>query len=209
MRLLGMTEEAQAAVAAFHDVAPPADLGPHMTALSDRERRFVWAYLLNGGNGAEAARMAGYSDRAEGAKVRACMLMQREKVIAAMNEVAWRDMRGAALLAALRLKQMLDKPDHPDHTKAIGMVLSRVGYSEKTAHEVLHKVEGPADRDMAAVEDLRMLKRLGVPREKLIEMYGFSGLGRYEAMLAAADAKALPAPVDAEFTEVADDAKSQ
>ena len=36
----------------------------------------------------------------------------------------------------------------------------------------------------AAVRDLRALLELGVAREKLIEIFGFSGLSRYEKMLA-------------------------
>jgi hypothetical protein len=36
----------------------------------------------------------------------------------------------------------------------------------------------------AAVEDLQRLKSLGVPREQLLETFGYSGLDRYEKLLA-------------------------
>jgi hypothetical protein len=42
----------------------------------------------------------------------------------------------------------------------------------------------------AALDDLRALKALMVPREKLVEVFGFSGLDRYEKMLAVADQRA-------------------
>jgi hypothetical protein len=41
-----------------------------------------------------------------------------------------------------------------------------------------------------AVDDLARLKALGVPHEKLLEVFGFSGLGRYERMLAEREARA-------------------
>jgi hypothetical protein len=34
------------------------------------------------------------------------------------------------------------------------------------------------------VEDLQRLKSLGVPREQLLETFGYSGLDRYEKLLA-------------------------
>ena len=39
------------------------------------------------------------------------------------------------------------------------------------------------DHNAEALEQLRVMKRLGVAHEKLIEMFGYSGLGRYEQML--------------------------
>jgi hypothetical protein len=40
-----------------------------------------------------------------------------------------------------------------------------------------------------AIEQLRVLKGLGVPQSKLIELFGFSGLGRYERLLTEADSR--------------------
>jgi hypothetical protein len=39
----------------------------------------------------------------------------------------------------------------------------------------------------AAIEDLRRLLALKVPREELVQIFGFSGLDRYEKMLEIAD----------------------
>jgi hypothetical protein len=43
----------------------------------------------------------------------------------------------------------------------------------------------------AALDDLKRLMTLGVPREKLLETFGFSGLSRYERMLAQRDGKVI------------------
>jgi hypothetical protein len=45
----------------------------------------------------------------------------------------------------------------------------------------------------AAIEDLRRLKMLGVPREQLIETFGYSGLDRYEKLLAERQPKLIEA----------------
>lgn len=48
--------------------------------LSKRKERFCREYTSNGGNGAQAARDAGYSDTGEGAKVMACRLLTEPNV---------------------------------------------------------------------------------------------------------------------------------
>jgi hypothetical protein len=64
-------------------------------------------------------------------------------------------------------------------------LLSRLGYSERATVDV--HVSGqielnPTDR---AVEDLKIMLDLGVPEEKLVESFGYSGLGRYRKMVEA------------------------
>jgi hypothetical protein len=49
------------------------------------------------------------------------------------------------------------------------------------------------DHGKAAVEALRYLKKLQVPRAVLVEQFGHSGLARYEAQLAAEDEAAAGA----------------
>lgn len=162
--------------------------GPKMAALRDRERRFVWAYLINAlndgvENGAQAARDAGYSDAKEGAKVRAHELLHRDDVLEAMSETAGRELRGLALPAVLALSKLLSKPTHADHRKAIEMVLNRVGHAERTAVDVNVSGHVTVNHTDEAIEQLKVLRDLGVPREKLLETFGFSGLARYEKML--------------------------
>lgn len=163
-----------------------------MQALPERERKFVWFYLTNEGspNGAQAARQAGYSDTAEGAKVRAHALLHRERVILALEEVgkkAFRGLLGPAVKAAAKL---IESEKHPDHSKSVFTTLARLGLGEKSTVDVNVGGELTVNHTDSALTDLRTLVGLGVAREKLIEIFGFSGLSRYEAMLAEQDARA-------------------
>lgn len=163
-----------------------------MLALSERERRFVWAYMLNAmtdgrENGSQAARDAGYSDIKGGCRVRAHGLLHRDSVLDAMNEVAGRELRGMAIPAVVALGKLLGKADHADHRKSIEMVLDRVGHGARTTIDVQHSGEVNVNHTDAALADLRKLKLLGVPRAELEKTFGFSGLTRYERMLEIAD----------------------
>jgi len=172
------------------------DFGPAMQACSDRERKFVWHYLLLGGKGegagAEAARRAGYSDTAEAAKVRAHYLMHRERVITAMDEVGRTAFRGLLIPAIAAQRALIENKDHPDHAKAVGSTLSRLGLTERTGVDVNVTGQVTVSHTDAALADLRALLALAVPREKLVEVFGHSGLQRYERMLAVADQRAGP-----------------
>lgn len=171
-----------------------SSFGPKMQALRDRERKFVWAYLINsmtevGANGAQSARDSGYSDVAEGCKVRAHGLLHREDVQAAIQELAVRELRGLALPALAALSSILKKPDHPDRQKVALSVLSRIGLGEQSGISLQVSGEVTVNHTDAALADLRVLLAMGVPREKLVETFGHSGLTRYERMLAELDAK--------------------
>jgi len=162
--------------------------GPKMQSLRDRERKFVWAYLINsmtpvGANGAQSARDAGYSDRAEACKVRAHGLLHRQDVQEALQETAMRELRGLALPALAAVADILRKPDHPDRQKVALSVLSRLGMGEQSGLNLNVTGEVAVNHTDAALDDLKRLVDLGVPREKLIETFGFSGLSRYAKML--------------------------
>ncbi len=176
-----------------------------MQALSERERKFVWFYITNEGppNGAQAARDAGYSDVAEAAKVRAHYLLQRERVILALEEVGKKAFRGLLGPAVKATAAMINNPLHPDHAKTVSSTLARLGLVEKSGIDVSVSGELTVNHTDAALNDLRALMGLGVARDKLVEIFGFSGLSRYEKMLAEVDGKRLPGPViDADFSEV-------
>jgi phage terminase small subunit len=168
------------------------ELGPRMQALPERERKFVWFYLTNEGppNGAQAARDAGYSDSSEGAKVRAHALLHRERVILALEEVGKQAFRGLLGPAVKAAAQLIQNEKHADHSKAVFTTLARLGLGEKSSVDVNVSGEVSVNHTDAALNDLRTLLGLGVAREKLIEIFGFSGLSRYEKMLAEADARA-------------------
>lgn len=156
---------------------------------NDRERLFVWTYMFNGANGAQAARIAGYSDVKEGAKVRAHELLQREDINAALQELTQRYLFSLVPKAMIRLGELLDKPNHKQHAKAIDMTLARSPFVERTAVDHQHQHTHRVDHTSAAVEDLRRLKALGVAQDKLVEIFGFSGLSRYEKLLVEEDAR--------------------
>jgi phage terminase small subunit len=160
-------------------------IGPKMQACSEQER--IFAYALATGiatTATEAARRAGYVDNKNGSiKVTAHHVLHRPRVIEAIEEVCRTEFRGLIPLTIAAAKRVLEDPEHDDHVKMIVSLLSRLGYGEKASVDVNVTGEVVVNHTEAAVDDLRRLKELGVPREKLIEVFGFSGLDRYEAML--------------------------
>jgi len=161
-------------------------LGPKMMALGDRERRFVWFYCMNNGNATQAAKDAGYSNVAEGARVRAFELMHRQKILDAIGEAGRQMFKGLLVPAIAAMRAMIDRPDHPDHAKMVNSALDRLGLAGSSNVNVNMNVSGEVtvNHTDAALEDLRRLLLLRVPRETLVEMFGDSGLVRYERMLA-------------------------
>lgn len=163
-----------------------------MQALPERERKFVWFYLTNEGppNGAQAARDAGYSDASEGAKVRAHMLLHRERVILALEEVGKKAFRGLLGPAIKATAALIADSKHSDHAKTVSATLSRLGLVEKSGVDVTVSGELTVNHTDQALNDLRTLVGLGVAEEKLIEIFGFSGLSRYRKMLVEQEARA-------------------
>jgi hypothetical protein len=173
-------------------IMPPfAELPEAVQALGKESyRKFAWAYVFNGANGAAAARVAGYSDHLEAAKVRAHWLLQRDDIGAAIEGLSRRYLFSLAPKAVLKLNDLLDDKDHPKHDKAIAMVLDRTA-PVKTQVDVNLNGSVTVNHTDAAIEDLRRLTALGVPEAELERVFGYSGLGRYRRMLAAADAKLI------------------
>lgn len=102
------------------------EFGPKMRKLSDRQRAFVMVLVeFPALSGAEAARQAGYSDTADGAKVRACNLLQDKKIVEAMQEQAGKRLWATSLKAAARLDQLIDSEDEAVALKAAAAVLDR------------------------------------------------------------------------------------
>jgi hypothetical protein len=161
-------------------------LGPAMRALpSNKWRAFVEFYLLEEpgyGAQASAARLAGFgkpkTTPLNMARI-ASRLMRDDRMIAAIGEESKKIVRGGAPEAAKALLALVRDPAHKDHARAIGMVLARTD-PETTLQNinVTHKILDP---DQEAIEELRALRELGTPREKLLELFGANGLERLEA----------------------------
>jgi hypothetical protein len=180
--------------------------GPCMKALpSDRHRAFVIAlYQIPHGHGAHvaAAKLAGFGTSTSSIQswsVIASKLAHDEKILAALHEEDQKRIRASAPRAIRALQHLIEDPSAKDHVRGIGMVLDRVHPAE-TRHVV--DVHHHVDHDAEAVAQLRMLKGLNVARAKLEEVFGFSGLSRYERLLDFEDAKKRPGPPLIEGTTV-------
>lgn len=160
-----------------------SDLPPAIRDMkNERRRQFVWGYVFNGANAALAARFAGYSAVSGGDKVMGFRLLQDDEVQEAIRALTTRYLFSLAPKAVLRLEALLDNPKHPKHDKAIEMVLSRSGHGEQVNVNVSGSVT--LNHTDSALEDLKQLMALGASRAKLEEVFGVSGLERYERMLA-------------------------
>jgi hypothetical protein len=174
-------------------------LGPKMQACSERERIFAFAYATGIARTAkDAAGLAGYSDRKVSrtglrSNVLASMgaqILHRPRVIEAIEEVCRSEFRTLVPLTLGAAKRVLLNEEHPDHCKMIVSLLSRLGYGEKASVDVNVTGEVVVNHTDEAVEHLRLLKSLGVPHDELVKTFGYSGLGRYEQLLAERDGKA-------------------
>jgi hypothetical protein len=184
------------------DLANVETLGPAMTACTERERKFA---LALGSGAAEtyrhAALLAGYSDVKGGARVRAHVLMQRERVRLAIREVASQYLENLAGLAVKALRDALTDVRHPDRFKTASTILSRLGWGENSTININAEMK-VVDHKKEAIDDLRACIRLGLSEEKLLELFGFTGLGYYRRLMEEEDAKSLPAPIEATAAEI-------
>jgi hypothetical protein len=179
------------------------DFGPAMTACLPAERAFVLA-LLEGKSNAEAAKLSGWGNDAGTTTMAtfgriANRALSRSRVIDALQEEARKTIKSLVPSAITAVKDILTNTTHKDRAKVALNLIERTSPTV-TQHNVT--IEHKVDHDAEAVAQLRMLKSLGVARERLEEVFGFSGLSRYENLLAIEDAKNKPAIVDAEYTVV-------
>lgn len=165
----------------FSDV----DLGPAMQACSAMERRFVWFFVTGDEDDAtDAARKAGYVDNGNGAiRVTAHRLRHRERVIEAIKEVAAAELRAQIVPVLHATKRIIRNPKHPDHARTLATMLSRLGHGEKGSLDVNVSGQVTLSHTDASLNDLRILREMGVSRDVLERAFGFSGLPRLEKML--------------------------
>jgi hypothetical protein len=166
-------------------------LGPAMQALGPKHREFV-RYLVTGkpGHGAltRAYRLAGYrSGNPSTLSKEAHKLSRDTRIIEAIAEESRKVIRVGHPEAVAALFDIIRDKDHRDRARAIGMILDRVDPAiSKHSVDVVHRHEDP---DRAALEELKALRQLGTPRQKLLELYGPNGLDRLEALEAAESAQ--------------------
>ena len=116
---------------------------PALSKLTDKQKRFVIAYLETGGaNETEAARIAGYSEtNPNGCSVEANRLMRNDKILAAIKEEAQKRINGGVLLGASVLVEIASDPLHKDRLKAAQSLLDRGGLMQVSKSEHLHIIE--------------------------------------------------------------------
>lgn len=187
-----------------------ACLGPKMSALDKRRQTFVWELLKMGGsNPTEAARRAGFPDPgrvSSAVRVRAHEMMHDDRVLDAISEVSQKAFRGLIMPAVVALREVLEKHDHPERQKVALSILSRLGLGEKTGLDVSVTGEIQVNHTDAALEALKELQQLRVPRDVLLERFGFSGLARYERMLAERKPKLIEGEIVSRETNHVSDA---
>jgi phage terminase small subunit len=186
---------------------PDEALGPAMQALNERQRRFVTAlFEVPSGYGqlAAAAREAGYGAESTPAVVAqiAQNLATNDKVIAAINEVAKKTVRGKLIPAAVAaMSEIVNDITHKDRARMALSVLERVDPVEtKHSVEVTHRTLSPLEQDLKVLEGMRTI---GASREHMRDFFG-DGLERLEAMLDASKPKPPVEAIEGTFTEIDD-----
>jgi phage terminase small subunit len=121
-------------------VVPPAEeLGPHMRALNERQRKFVLE-LAHGpsGYGAEirACRAAGYRGSQTYLEVQTGRLKHDDKVQAALRELGIKMVRVEAFKAVRQVAAIAMNPNHRDQLKACIELMNRGGFSFAQEHNI-------------------------------------------------------------------------
>jgi hypothetical protein len=113
------------------------DVGPAMAELDERQRAFVRHALADPLAPAHSwARAAGYSDAGEGCKVRASILLRRQKIIDALSEETGKRVRLGGWMGIEGLIQIVLQKDHPKRFEACVALADRGGFAAKTEHKV-------------------------------------------------------------------------
>jgi hypothetical protein len=166
-------------------------LGEAMRALPNEKWRGLVYHLVTQkpGHGAltRAARAAGFGKNSTPANLAklAWHMSRDERLIAAVAEQSKKVIRLGHPEAVAAVLKLVRNPKHRDHMRAVDAVLSRADPIESHSRhniEVLHRTIDP---DREALEELRALRELGTPREKLLALFGHNGLDRIEALEAA------------------------
>jgi hypothetical protein len=143
-------------------------------------------HKANYGAQAQAARKAGFGNPKTSARSMAHMawrIMRDDRMIAAIAEESRKLLRSGAPEAVKAVLAGIRDPNAKDHARFVSMIIDRADPVENRSHvEVVHRTVDP---DLEALEELRALRSLGAPREKLLELFGGNGLARLERLEAA------------------------
>lgn len=157
------------------DLPSEADLGPAMQKLTEKQRRFVMAWIqLGGKNQTRAAMSAGYNfdpNNTNSIEVIASNLAHNPRVQEAMLELARAGIQGKGAVVAMEtLLEIASNPaaEKKDRIAASNSILSRAGIGEKTEHKVAVTHEDITDRQaLKKLEDFS--KKFGLDPVKVID----------------------------------------
>jgi hypothetical protein len=168
-------------------------LGPCMRLLNAKQRRFIWELKygpVGYGSEVRAARAAGYGTptSSDGSmRVLAHQALHSPRIQDALREVGAKIIRAEAFQSIRNVTAIASDLKHRDCLKANIVLMDRGGFAPETVH---HVVVQHVDHDAEAVGELRMLKSVGVARERLEKLFGKNGLTRFERLAALEDARA-------------------
>ena len=144
------------------------EMGPKMSALTERQQRFVVALALQGSRDfTAAARSAGYSpDKPTVAQVTGSRLAHDPRIQEAMFEYAQRQMQTGGLIAVDIVMDIATNPQHKDQLKAAVALLDRTGLHAKSEHKVTVEDVSKTDEAMVA-RFLHLAKQNKMPIEQI------------------------------------------
>lgn len=127
------------------DLPPEDQMGPAMLRLNERQRRFVCALGVFGGDQTRAYQYAGYkNDNLRSSQASASRLSNTEEVQAAIREEAIRRINSASLLAASTIVELMSPAHNSDKRLRFAAAkdfLDRTGFNPKTEHTIVIKDE--------------------------------------------------------------------
>jgi hypothetical protein len=148
-------------------VKPGEELGPCMQALNERQRAWVVAYYQTGGNAAESARQAGYSDASGGAAVIGCRMRQNPKIQKAMAEYIQGEANGEGLRVGYETVFAIARnPQHPKQFDAAKLLIGMGGLAPAQKVDVDVKVELTVQQKVERLRNLAAI--LGKDPEELL-----------------------------------------
>jgi hypothetical protein len=171
--------------------------GAALLKLRPKQREFVLAFVANpGASHAAVARLAGYSDVGDGAKVVACRMLQDEKILAALHELLDKSFRSDAVFARGILLEIAADERHPAaaRLRAAEALLNRRGFAAEQKIRVEHS-------DTSSEEMIERIKRLAtelnLPADKLLGG-NTHAMKLIEGQVIDAEPAPMPAPVPAD-----------
>ncbi len=159
-----------------------------LRGLTEKQQRFVWAMATKPGISQQrAAEIAGYDGGPNTWKVKACVMMQDERIVRAIRDVASKRLQGSALGAAEFLTSLWSNPEVAMslRVRAAESVLDRVGLGGEQNINVKHEhtdMTGAAMveriRALAVKHGLDPQQFLGVAQKPQMKVIEHDDVGR-------------------------------